>query len=161
MKIDPKHQEVHQLLLKHSRSPSWSGSEDVDTKPALNVKDAPQFAKKSLILKDRISKASSTDNQDKNVGTTNCRACNHVVGLSADTCPNCGEPFPWLKAKCPKCGSMAFTLVKKPGFSLGKAAIGVALAGPIGVVGGLHKSKQLALSCNNCQHTYEHPFTNR
>jgi rRNA maturation protein Nop10 len=161
LKIDPDHQEVQLLLHELARSSSRSASEDVDTKPTSNVKDAPQFSKKSSILKDRVSKATSPDRQNSNLGTTRCRACNHDVGLSAETCPNCGEPFPWLKANCPECGSNAFTIIKKPGFSLGKAAIGVALAGPIGVVGGLHKAKQLKLRCNNCQHTYLHPITNK
>jgi tellurium resistance protein TerD len=51
--------------------------------------------------------------------------------------------------KCPKCGSTQFTAVKK-GFSLGKAAVGAVLLGPIGLVGGAHGANRVEVVCLKC-----------
>jgi DNA-directed RNA polymerase subunit M/transcription elongation factor TFIIS len=51
--------------------------------------------------------------------------------------------------KCPKCGSVNFTPMKK-GFGLGKAAAGVAVAGLIGFAGGLIGSNKIIFVCNEC-----------
>lgn len=81
--------------------------------------------------------------------TVSCRTCQHIVSKTADSCPNCGELYPGLIEKCPHCGSKNIRIVSK-GFSLGKAAAGVLLAGPIGLAGGLHGRKDLEVKCSNC-----------
>lgn len=51
--------------------------------------------------------------------------------------------------KCPKCGSTQITAGNK-GFGLGKAAVGGALLGPVGLLGGLIGSKKVMVTCLNC-----------
>jgi ribosomal protein S27E len=51
--------------------------------------------------------------------------------------------------KCPKCGSTQITAQKK-GFGVGKAAVGGALLGPIGLAGGLIGSGDIKITCLNC-----------
>lgn len=82
--------------------------------------------------------------------TVSCRACKHTVSRTAPSCPNCGELYPGLISKCPNCNSINIRIAPK-GFSLGKAAAGAVIAGPIGVAGGLHGRKDLELRCSSCQ----------
>ena len=51
--------------------------------------------------------------------------------------------------KCPKCGSHHIHIDKK-GFSLGKAAVGGVLLGPIGLFGGMLGGKKLKQTCSDC-----------
>jgi tellurium resistance protein TerD len=55
--------------------------------------------------------------------------------------------------KCPKCGSSQIT-TKTRGFSLGYAAIGDILLGPVGLLGGLIGSKKIVIVCLNCGHEW-------
>lgn len=56
-------------------------------------------------------------------------------------------------AKCPKCGSTSLTGNKK-GFGVGKAAVGVALTGGVGLlVGGIGANKVI-VTCMNCGHKF-------
>lgn len=57
-------------------------------------------------------------------------------------------------AKCPKCGSSQLHAGDK-GFSLGKAAFGNALIGPVGLLGGLLGSKKIMVTCLQCGHKWE------
>jgi hypothetical protein len=82
-------------------------------------------------------------------GMVSCRTCGHTVARTAPVCPNCGDTYPGLIAKCPHCGSKNIRITQK-GFSLGKAATGAILAGPIGMAGGLHGRSDLKLECSNC-----------
>ena len=52
-------------------------------------------------------------------------------------------------AKCPRCGSTSLSGQKK-GFGIGKAVIGGAVAGPIGLVAGNIGAKKVNVTCLNC-----------
>lgn len=56
-------------------------------------------------------------------------------------------------ACCPKCGSTSLSANKK-GFSLGKAAAGAFVAGPVGLVGGTLGANKLEVTCLNCGHKF-------
>ena len=63
------------------------------------------------------------------------------------------------KIKCPKCGSLDFEAVassNKP-LSLGKAAVGGMLFGPLGAVGGamLGNKGKTTFVCHNCGNTWQ------
>lgn len=81
-----------------------------------------------------------------------CRVCQHTVSRTAPSCPNCGELYPGLISKCPYCGSKSIHVTPK-GFSLGKAAAGAVIAGPLGAAGGLHGRKDLEVKCSSCHLT--------
>ena len=59
--------------------------------------------------------------------------------------------------KCPKCGHMAVSAVgeRTSGVSLGKAAIGGILLGPVGLLGGALGKKKIIYQCKNCGYTIE------
>lgn len=52
-------------------------------------------------------------------------------------------------AKCPRCGSTSLSGNKK-GFGIGKAVIGAALIGPIGLVAGNVGAKKVQVTCLKC-----------
>lgn len=63
-------------------------------------------------------------------------------------------------SRCPMCGEV--TLWKKvdqqnKGFSVGKAALGAVIFGPIGLVGGALGKKKVYYACGKCgfQHEYK------
>ena len=56
--------------------------------------------------------------------------------------------------KCPRCGSTQLHAGDK-GFSLGKAAAGGILIGPIGLLGGLLGSKKTMITCLQCGHNWQ------
>ena len=56
-----------------------------------------------------------------------------------DKCPMCGEKAQW---------KLVDTTNK--GFSVGKAADGAVLLGPLGVVGGAHGKKKQCYYCGKC-----------
>ena len=65
-----------------------------------------------------------------------------------------------VPAECPMCGeARAWIIVEESnkGFSLGKAAIGAFLLGPIGLLGGALGVRKVACSCGRCgfQHEYD------
>ena len=61
-------------------------------------------------------------------------------------CPMCGEMIRWNKVD-----------ETKKGFSVGKAAAGAVLLGPIGLVGGALGKKKVCYACGKCgfQHEYD------
>ena len=61
-------------------------------------------------------------------------------------CPMCGEAVRWIRVD-----------VTKKGFSVGKAAVGGILLGPVGLLGGALGKKKVAYACGNCgfQHEYD------
>ena len=79
----------------------------------------------------------------------NCKTCGKEVSKTAPTCPHCGEEAPGLHIKCPKCNSMNISTGKK-GFGLGKAAGGLILLGPVGLLGGMIGRKKIELVCQAC-----------
>ncbi|MCI5722407.1 hypothetical protein QLX55_03755 [Solobacterium moorei] len=56
-------------------------------------------------------------------------------------------------ARCPKCGSVSISGNKK-GFGIGKAVVGAAALGPIGLVAGNAGAKKIRCTCLNCGHQW-------
>lgn len=67
------------------------------------------------------------------------------MGAAPNKCPMCGEKVRWVKVD-----------QSKKGFSVGKAAAGAFLLGPVGLVGGALGKKKVYYACGNCgfQHEY-------
>ena len=65
--------------------------------------------------------------------------------MAPDRCPICGEQKGWVPID-----------EQKKGFSVGKAALGGILLGPVGLVGGLLGKKKISYYCTKCgfQHEY-------
>ncbi len=63
-----------------------------------------------------------------------------------DKCPMCGEKDLWKQVD-----------EENKGFSVGKAAVGAVLLGPIGLVGGAWGKKRFCYCCSKCgfQHEYK------
>jgi hypothetical protein len=68
------------------------------------------------------------------------------------------KPSSEKQPECIKCGSKQINVYRK-GFGLGKAAGGLLLLGPVGLLGGLIGSKKLQFVCINCGHKWL-PFDN-
>ena len=99
-----------------------------------------------------------------------CTKCNEdmeaPISLKGEylPCPKCDLPNrvpedapPSTDAdqiKCPDCGSTQIVGDRK-GFSGGKALGGALLLGPLGLLGGLHGSKKVKVSCMKCGRTWE------
>ena len=66
--------------------------------------------------------------------------------LAPNKCPMCGEQEKWIKVD-----------QNKKGFSVGKAAIGGILLGPLGLLGGALGKKKAYYACGKCgfQHEYD------
>ncbi len=60
-------------------------------------------------------------------------------------CPMCGEKRNWKKVD-----------KQNKGFSVGKAAVGVALLGPVGLVGGALGKKKVFYCCGKCGFSHEY-----
>lgn len=67
------------------------------------------------------------------------------MGKAPNKCPMCGEILMWKLVD-----------TDKKGFSVGKAAVGAVLLGPIGLVGGALGKKKEYYCCGKCgfQHEY-------
>jgi len=59
-----------------------------------------------------------------------------------------------IKVCCPHCGSIQIAAINK-GFSVGKAAVGVALFGVIGALGGALGSNKPMVVCLKCGYKWE------
>lgn len=57
-------------------------------------------------------------------------------------------------ACCPRCGSTSLSAGQK-GFGVGKAVIGAAVAGPIGLVAGNIGKHKVKVTCLNCGHSWK------
>lgn len=57
-------------------------------------------------------------------------------------------------ACCPKCGSTSLSANKK-GFGIGKAVVGAAIVGPLGLVAGNKGAKKVYVTCLNCGHRWK------
>lgn len=87
-------------------------------------------------------------------GLSTCRTCGKDISKSAVTCPHCGEGHPALDLKCPQCRSTNFS-VQTRGYSVGRALVGTAFAGPIGLAGGAIGKDKLQYCCASCGRRWE------
>jgi rubrerythrin len=67
------------------------------------------------------------------------------MGKAPNKCPMCKEVTNWKKVD-----------TQKKGFSVGKAAVGGVLLGPIGLIGGALGKKKSAYYCGNCGFSHEY-----
>ena len=104
--------------------------------------DTPQPPLEQPIVVDRTSPKPASK-------LAQCKACGKDVSKNAPTCPHCGESAPGLHIKCPTCGSLNIATGEK-GFGLGKAAVGLVLLGPVGLLGGMLGRKRAELVCQAC-----------
>ena len=67
------------------------------------------------------------------------------MGKPPKQCPMCGEKEKWILVD-----------TSKKGFSVGKAAVGGILLGPVGLIGGALGKKKRCYCCGRCgfQHEY-------
>lgn len=68
-----------------------------------------------------------------------------VVAGAPNKCPMCGEITNWKKVD-----------TDKKGFSVGKAAVGAVLLGPVGLVGGALGKKVSTYYCGKCNFSHEY-----
>lgn len=68
-----------------------------------------------------------------------------VMGKAPERRPMCGEQQNWKLVD-----------VSKKGFSVGKAAVGAVLLGPIGLVGGALGKKKQCYYCGKCGFNHEY-----
>lgn len=68
-----------------------------------------------------------------------------IVASAPSKCPMCGETLSWKKVD-----------TAKKGFSVGKAATGAVLLGPIGLVGGALGKKKSTYYCGKCGFSHEY-----
>ena len=64
-----------------------------------------------------------------------------------------------VPSKCPMCGEKKLwkqVSQSKKGFSVGKAAVGGFLLGPVGAVGGALGKKHVHYACGKCQFSHEY-----
>ena len=61
------------------------------------------------------------------------------------SCPACGEIIKWN-----------YVGNENKGFSVGKAAVGAVLLGPIGLVGGALGKKKTIMACGRCGFSHEY-----
>ena len=68
------------------------------------------------------------------------------MGYTPNKCPICGESLNWKKVD-----------TSKKGYSVGKAAVGGILLGPVGLLGGALGKKMSTYCCGKCgfQHDYK------
>ena len=67
------------------------------------------------------------------------------MGKAPEKCPMCGEKEQWKLVD-----------TTKKGFSVGKAAAGAVLLGPIGLVGGALCKKKQCYYCGKCGFNHEY-----
>jgi tellurium resistance protein TerD len=67
------------------------------------------------------------------------------MGKAPKKCPMCGEVKNWKKVDS-----------ENKGFSVGKAAVGGILLGPVGLVGGALGKKKSAYYCGKCGFSHEY-----
>jgi ribosomal protein S27E len=96
--------------------------------------------------------------QDESSYSEHCHFCG--AAIASLTGGEAGAPttkptyVPQGTVRCPKCGSEQVGAGNK-GFGLGKAAAGLVLLGPLGLLGGVVGSKKIVVSCLNCGHQWQ------
>ena len=93
----------------------------------------------------------------------NCPECGREVSDKAVNCPSCGYPLtnpinevPQSEEVlcCPKCSSQELH-AEKSGFSGGKAVVGAALVGGVGLLAGTIGSRDVKITCLKCGHQFK------
>lgn len=82
---------------------------------------------------------------------------NLIVGMKKKHTVTAPLPSRYQKEdtlKCPRCGSAHFHAGDK-GFGLGKAVVGKAMVGPLGLLGGFIGHKKVMISCLKCGHKWQ------
>ena len=67
------------------------------------------------------------------------------MSKAPNKCPMCGEKANWKKIDA-----------SKKGFSVGKAAVGGILLGPVGLIGGALGKKKATYYCGKCNFNHEY-----
>ena len=67
------------------------------------------------------------------------------MAKAPNVCPICGERTGWKKVD-----------TSNKGFSVGKAAVGAVLLGPVGLVGGALGKKKATYYCAKCNFSHEY-----
>lgn len=93
----------------------------------------------------------------------NCPECGKEISDKAVNCPSCGYPLtnptndvPQSEEVlcCPKCSSQELH-AEKSGFSGGKAVVGAALVGGVGLLAGTIGSRDIKITCLKCGHQFK------
>lgn len=69
--------------------------------------------------------------------------------IQCNTCKESSDKISNVPIRCPKCGSSNLTANNK-GFGVGKAVIGGAILGPVGLLGGFVGSSKVKVTCLQC-----------
>ena len=67
------------------------------------------------------------------------------MGYAPRQCPMCGETLKWIRVD-----------TENKGFSVGKAAVGAIIFGPVGLVGGALGKRRSAYCCGKCGFSHEY-----
>lgn len=102
------------------------------------------WMKKFLIA--LVESTEKQNNQNKYVKAQKSAVKDVKKNIAPSYCPSCQKSTQWKLAGNPK-----------QGFSVGKAAAGALLVGPVGVAGGALGKKKHAYVCGNCgfNHVYD------
>lgn len=92
-----------------------------------------------------------------------CPECKKQISDKAVSCPNCGFPLKQQQTDnavnneyllCPKCHSKELH-TEHQGFSGGKALVGAAITGGIGILAGTIGSREVRITCIKCGHHFK------
>lgn len=93
-----------------------------------------------------VESTEKQNNQNKHVKSQKQAVKEAKHNIAPNTCPMCKNAAQWKLVGNPK-----------QGFSVGKAAAGAVLLGPIGVAGGALGKKKQSFACGSCgfNHVYD------
>lgn len=112
---------------------------------AVEVRKVLEHDFSSMTLDEKNSFSKSLDEQVKEKRMDDIQAkikANNVPVKPRDTTP-----------RCAKCGSTSISANQK-GFGVGKAAVGTAVAGPLGLIAGNLGAKKVRITCLKCGHQW-------
>lgn len=101
------------------------------------------FSSMTLVEKNNFSKCLDEQAKEKRMEDIQAKIrANNVPVKPRDTTP-----------KCSRCGSTSISANQK-GFGIGKAVVGTAVAGPIGLIAGNLGAKKVRITCLKCGHQW-------
>ena len=112
---------------------------------AVEVRKVLEHDFSSMTLDEKNSFSKSLDEQVKEKRMDDIQAkikANNVPVKPRDTTP-----------RCAKCGSTSISANQK-GFGVGKAVVGTAVAGPLGLIAGNLGAKKVRITCLKCGHQW-------